>query len=131
MNDFEQETRNLSESFTEFLFEPNPQQGGPVSFEDLGKSVESVKTLKTNLKTKKEAHSYLNSVKKRLNRLEKRRIDKMLRVINAEEDLKNNNQSPWSRRDLLTLMCRVFKFGENEWDVDLVNELDQIKVSSK
>jgi hypothetical protein len=35
----------------------------------------------------------------------------------------------WSRRDLLALMCRVFKLGENEWDVDLVNELEQVRVA--
>ena len=25
-------------------------------------------------------------------------------------------------------MCRVFKLGENEWDIDLINELEQIKI---
>jgi hypothetical protein len=30
----------------------------------------------------------------------------------------------WSSRDLLALMCRVFKLGENEWDIDLINELE-------
>ena len=28
-------------------------------------------------------------------------------------------------------MCRVFKLGENEWDVDLVNDLEQLKVVSE
>lgn len=37
----------------------------------------------------------------------------------------------WSCRDLLSLMCRVFKLGENEWDVDLVSDLEQVKIVSE
>ena len=41
--------------------------------------------------------------------------------VTADEE---TEQHPWSPKDLVALLCRVFKFGESEWDVDLVNELD-------
>jgi hypothetical protein len=42
MEEFERETMNLSEQFTSFLFEPNPQQGDNVNLQELTKSVETV-----------------------------------------------------------------------------------------
>ena len=61
----------------------------------------------------------------RLERSEKAIIKTALASLWTEGD---SNQCSWSLKDLISLLCRVFKFGEGEWDVDLVNELEQIRI---
>jgi len=67
----------------------------------------------------------VTGVANRLEKSEKAVVKAALSSLGAGED---SEQHPWSLKDLIALLCRVFKFGEGEWDVDLVNELDQIKL---
>lgn len=63
----------------------------------------------------------ISSVSKRLFRDEKTIIKAALPLQNVDGD---SDEAPWSNKDLLALLGRVFKFGEAEWDIDLINELD-------
>lgn len=85
---------------------------------ELNKTVETIKSKKRMLKEKKS--SYIKGIKKRLNRLEKGRILKLMKSLNPEGQ--PSETGSWSRKDLLTLICRVFKFGENDWDLNLFND---------
>lgn len=58
-----------------------------------------------------------------LKQSEKKKVKDQLSATRQDQPSQN-----WSSRDLLALMCRVFKLGENEWDIDLINELEQIKI---
>ena len=68
-----------------------------------------------------EAKLLIKGVTRRLEKSEKAIVKTALVSANAHQD---SEQANWSQRDLMALLCRVFKFGESDWEVDLVGELD-------
>jgi hypothetical protein len=110
----------LSAKLSEFLFEPNPQQADSTGLDDLVKSTNSLASKITRLQEEPVSASRIfKGVLTSLKQSEKKKIKDQLAA--AKQDQPSQH---WSSRDLLALMCRVFKLGENEWDIDLINELE-------